>query len=66
MAGTVGFVRLDDANVEGLAERLLAHESLVVPGRFFGVDDHFRIGFGMEQAHLEEGLQRLESALNAD
>jgi aspartate/methionine/tyrosine aminotransferase len=65
-AGTVGFVRLDDANVDGLAERLLAHDSLVVPGRFFGVDDHFRIGFGMEQAHLEEGLKRLGTALNAD
>ena len=66
MAGTVGFVRLDDANVDGLAERMLAHESLVVPGRFFGVDDHFRIGFGMEEKHLEEGLKRLGTALSAD
>jgi aspartate/methionine/tyrosine aminotransferase len=66
MAGTVGFVRLEDASVDGLAERLLAHESLVVPGRFFGVDDHFRIGFGMEEKHLEEGLKRLGTALSAD
>ena len=62
-SGTVGFVRLEGGNVDGLAERLLAKDSLVTPGRFFGVDDHFRIGFGMEQAHLEEGLKRLESVL---
>ena len=62
-SGTVGFVRLEGGDVDGLAERLLAHESLVTPGRFFGVDDHFRIGFGMEEAHLKEGLKRLDSAL---
>jgi hypothetical protein len=56
-------VRLEGGDVDGLVERLLAKESLVTPGRFFGVEDHFRIGFGMEQAHLEEGLKRLESAL---
>jgi hypothetical protein len=52
--------------VDWLNERLEANESLVAPGRFFGVDDHFRIGFGMEQTHLEEGLSRLSSALDAD
>ena len=62
-AGTVGFVRLEGGNVDGLVERLLAHDSLVTPGRFFGVEDHFRIGFGMEEAHLKEGLKRLGSAL---
>jgi aspartate/methionine/tyrosine aminotransferase len=62
-AGTVGFVRLADGDVDALNERLMAHDSLVAPGRFFGVDDHFRIGFGMEQRHLEEGLKRLSSAL---
>lgn len=64
-AGTVGFVRLEGGDVDGLVERLLANDSLVTPGRFFGVDDHFRIGFGMEQAHLEEGLRRLSSALGS-
>ena len=62
-AGTVGFVHLEGGHVAGLVERLLANDSLVTPGRFFGADDHFRIGFGMEQAHLEEGLRRLGSAL---
>lgn len=64
-AGTVGFVRLEGGGVDGLVERLLANDSLVTPGRFFGVDDHFRIGFGMEQAHLEEGLRRLRRALGS-
>ena len=65
VAGTVGFVGLEGGNVDGLVVRLLAKDSLVAPGRFFGVDDHFRIGFGMEEAHLKEGLSRLSSALNA-
>jgi aspartate/methionine/tyrosine aminotransferase len=63
-AGTVGFVRLADGNVDELVERLLAKDSLVTPGRFFGVDDHFRIGFGMEIEQLNEGLKRLGSALS--
>ena len=63
-AGTVGFVRLEGGNVDGLVERLLANDSLVTPGRFFGVSDHFRIGFGMEADHLDEGLRRLSSALS--
>ena len=62
-AGTVGFVRLEGGDVDGLVQRLLANDSLVTPGRFFGVDDHFRIGFGMEQPHLEEGLRRLGRGL---
>jgi aspartate/methionine/tyrosine aminotransferase len=62
-AGTVGFVRLAGGNVDELVERLLAKDSLVTPGRFFGVSDHFRIGFGMEIDHLNEGLKRLASAI---
>jgi aspartate/methionine/tyrosine aminotransferase len=65
-AGTVGFVRLEGGDVDWLNERLEAKDSLVAPGRFFGANDHFRIGFGMEQAHLEEGLSRLSSVLDVD
>ena len=61
--GTIGFVRLARGSVDALVERLEAKESLVTPGRFFGMPDHFRIGFGMERAQLEGGLARLESAL---
>lgn len=62
-AGTVGFVRLKGGDVDTLVERLLAHDTLVVPGRFFRAADHFRIGFGMDASRLREGLRRLSSAL---
>ncbi len=62
-AGTVGFVHLEGGGVDALVERLLANDSLVTPGRFFGVPDHFRIGFGMEEHRLVEGFKRLGSAL---
>jgi aspartate/methionine/tyrosine aminotransferase len=63
-AGTVGWVRLSDGGVDELVEKLLReHDTLVAPGHFFGVKDHFRIGFGMDAAVLEEGLRRLGSAL---
>jgi aspartate/methionine/tyrosine aminotransferase len=61
--GTVGFVRLDGGDVDALNERLSALESLVVPGRFFGAADHFRMGFGMDELQLTEGLKRLGTAL---
>ncbi|MEO8910582.1 MAG: aminotransferase class I/II-fold pyridoxal phosphate-dependent enzyme [Gemmatimonadaceae bacterium] len=61
--GTVGFVRLVGGDVDALNEKLAANESLVVPGRFFGVNDHFRMGFGMDEAQLVGGLERLASAL---
>jgi aspartate/methionine/tyrosine aminotransferase len=62
-AGTVGWVRLSDGSVETLVDRLLEQDTLVAPGQFFGVKDHFRIGFGMDTAVLEEGLRRLGLAL---
>ncbi|MFO7768936.1 MAG: pyridoxal phosphate-dependent aminotransferase [bacterium] len=64
--GTVGWVRLEGAEVDRLCAVLEGeHESAVAPGRFFGVHDHFRIGFGMEGADLEEALRRLGSALDS-
>lgn len=64
-AGTVGWVRLEGSDVEALCTVLEEeHESTVAPGRFFGAEDHFRIGFGMETADLEEALRRLGSALD--
>jgi aspartate/methionine/tyrosine aminotransferase len=56
-------VRLEGGDVDALNEKLSALESLVVPGRFFGVADHFRMGFGMDESQLVEGLRRLRMAL---
>jgi aspartate/methionine/tyrosine aminotransferase len=59
-------VRLARGNVDDFVDGLLReYDTLVVPGRFFGARDHFRLGFGMDEAVLKEGLSRLESALAA-
>jgi aspartate/methionine/tyrosine aminotransferase len=35
----------------------------VVPGHFFGMPDHFRVGIAQDTAQLREGLGRLAAAL---
>lgn len=63
-AGTVGFVRLEGGHVDAFIDNLLAeYDTLVVPGRFFGAPDFFRIGWGMDEGTLREGLRRLGLAL---
>ena len=48
-----------------LAEHLLdKYRTLISPGRFFGCEDHFRIGFGAEEALLKGGLENLGRALD--
>ncbi len=53
----------------GDAERLDAHlrehyEAAVVPGRWFEMPEHFRIGFGLDPGDFEMGLNRLGRALD--
>lgn len=61
--GTVSFPRLLAGDVDALCERLMArYETAVVPGRFFGMADHLRIGLGVEPAMFREGLERLGRA----
>ena len=40
-------------------------ETSVVPGRFFEMPEHFRIGLGGDVAMTAEGLARLGKALDA-
>jgi aspartate/methionine/tyrosine aminotransferase len=40
------------------------YETTVVPGKFFGMPQHFRIGIGGETAELGAGLDRLRAALD--
>ena len=63
--GTVAFPRLAGGRVDSLC-RLLRdrYETTVVPGRFFGMPDHFRIGIGGDPGMVEEGLARLGRALD--
>ncbi len=65
-AGTIGFVQMRGVDVDQWVDRLHAeYEVAVVPGRFFGVNDHFRVSFTLETALLREGLARMGEALHA-
>jgi hypothetical protein len=64
MSGTTVFPRLRDGNVDSFAERLRNDfETTVVPGRFFEMPDHFRIGMGVDNEMFAEGLERIDRAL---
>ena len=62
--GTMSCPRLRAGSIERLCE-ILKHqfETSVVPGRFFGLPQHFRIGLGGESRMFAAGLDRLASAL---
>jgi aspartate/methionine/tyrosine aminotransferase len=63
--GTVSFPRLKQGSADELCA-LLAHkyETSVVPGHFFEMPQHFRIGLGCDTETLKEGLARLGRALD--
>jgi aspartate/methionine/tyrosine aminotransferase len=65
-AGTVVFPRLTGiADTMEFAEHLLsAHNTAVVPGRFFQAPAHIRLGFGGPTRTLREGLDMLAQALD--
>ncbi|MGB8659564.1 MAG: pyridoxal phosphate-dependent aminotransferase [Candidatus Acidiferrum sp.] len=64
-AGTVVFPRLTHGEPEKFFELLREkYETTVVPGRFFEMPRHFRIGMGGDTAGLGAGLERLSSALD--
>jgi aspartate/methionine/tyrosine aminotransferase len=47
-------------------EKLRAkYEVGLIPGHFFEMPKHFRLGFGGDHANLQEGLARLSEALHA-
>lgn len=63
--GTTVAPRLKRGNVEELCALLREkYETSVVPGRFFEMPEHFRIGIGCDGEVLAEGLNRLASALD--
>ena len=41
-----------------------AHDTAVVPGRWFEMPDHFRVGFGLPTDEFAEALTRLGAALD--
>ncbi|HEX8695191.1 MAG TPA: pyridoxal phosphate-dependent aminotransferase [Longimicrobium sp.] len=63
--GTVSFPRLRSGSADGLCDLLREkYETSVVPGRFFGMPEHFRISLGADPATFAEGLARLGRALD--
>jgi hypothetical protein len=62
--GTVSFPRLLNGSLDEFCEVLRSrYETTVVPGRYFEMPDHFRIGIGGDPAMTAEGLERLGLAL---
>jgi len=65
--GTTSFMRLSrsrGSNADVFLERLRGQfETSAVPGRFFEIPDHFRIGMGVNTEMFAEGLRRIERAL---
>jgi len=63
--GTLGLVQIADADVDAWVDRLHAnYEVAVVPGRFFGAPDYFRIAVSLPTDDLRQALQRIDEALH--
>jgi aspartate/methionine/tyrosine aminotransferase len=64
-AGTVVFPRLVQGDPVTFLQLLRdKYETSVVPGRFFDMPDHFRLGIGGDTENLRAGLERLGWALD--
>ena len=64
-AGTVVFPRLTHGDPQAFLKLLREkYETTVVPGEFFEMPQHFRLGIGGDTASLRAGLERLSSALD--
>jgi hypothetical protein len=64
-AGTVVFPRLARGTADAFCSLLARkYETSVVPGRFFEMPQHFRLGLGGDTETLEAGLERLGHALD--
>lgn len=63
--GTIVFPRLKQGDTPALIELLRnKYETSVVPGAFFEMPAHFRLGFGCDTEKLAGGLERLGAALD--
>ena len=63
--GITAFPRWRGGDTEPLDNLLRArYDTAVVPGRWFELPDHFRVGFGLSEEDFDEGLNRLASALD--
>ncbi len=64
--GTTAILRLTKGNVDDFLLRLRTEfETSAVPGHFFGLPNHFRIGMGVDTEMFREGLRRISRALSS-
>ena len=64
-AGPVCFPRLKNRDGSEFAERLYREYSTrVIPGRFFEMPRHFRLGLGSDREALARGLENAGKLLN--
>ena len=62
--GTTSFVELLGRNIDDFLHSLrMEFDTSVVPGRFFEMPNHFRIGMGVNSEMFAEGLNRINLAL---
>ena len=63
--GTIAFPKLKKGDAKRLLELLRKDfETSVVPGSFFEMSQHFRVGIGVATNDVRMGLQQLERALD--
>ena len=63
--GITAFPRWSGGDTQRLDDHLREeYDASVVPGRWFEMPDHFRVGFGLSTGDFEEGLERLGAALD--
>lgn len=65
--GVVGFPKIDGLDdTRDFCDALVRdHQTLLVPGHFFGAPSHVRLGFGAPREELEAGLERFARGLDA-
>ncbi len=64
--GTTVALRLRSGRVEDFCNRLRQEfETTVVPGHYFEAPQHFRLGIGGPTDELEQGLERISTALTS-
>ena len=62
--GTTAILRLAKGDADNFLARLRTeHETSAVPGHFFGLPNHFRVGMGVNTEIFREGLQRISRTL---
>lgn len=63
--GITAFPLWEGGNTERLNEHLCErHDTAVVPGRWFEMQEHFRVGFGMATSEFDAALGRLAAGLD--